>query len=270
LAIVGIGIGAVNSESRSSELWFEVAKAGLQLLAIAVLGGAVAWAFRSLDAGRDDRRRRDEYLASVANDLWDAYNRIKAVRRRLIAAGFRKRDAGLSSEPLTEEQVAELRGQMIELIDAQLMLERLARGVETQPSLYSPSGKEIGSSLRRAERYVNDAIDDWETCGRKIEAGRDMDTVKQLLERERVKRPLEQFHEFLGPAKAPRGMKVNLSNRVEDAAALIQSRRFGTEPHLGEANREGSVPPFRPDPLTLYVAELRQTYGSRRSSSAPH
>jgi hypothetical protein len=49
----------VSNASSGSDLWFEAAKSGLQLLAIVVLGGAVAWAFRQLDARREEGRRLD-------------------------------------------------------------------------------------------------------------------------------------------------------------------------------------------------------------------
>ena len=88
LGVVAIWLGASNSPSRSTDLWYEVTKAGLQLVAIALLGGAVGWAFEILDGRREDRRRRDEYLGAVADQLWEAYLRIKSVRRALRAAGF--------------------------------------------------------------------------------------------------------------------------------------------------------------------------------------
>jgi hypothetical protein len=53
IAVIVIVVG----NGGSSDLSFELAKAGIQLLAVAVLGGAVAQAFRSLDAHRDDLRR---------------------------------------------------------------------------------------------------------------------------------------------------------------------------------------------------------------------
>ena len=106
VAVAAIWVGAAKSTSRSADLWFEVTKAGLQLFAIALLGGAVAWAFKILDARREDRRRQDEYLARIADQLWDAYLRVKSVRRALRAAGFAPQ---AWREPisvvLTEEQV---------------------------------------------------------------------------------------------------------------------------------------------------------------------
>src|SRR5512132_4363055 len=81
VAVGAIWLGASNSTSPSPDLWYEVAKAGLQLFAIALLGGAVAGAFKILDGRREDRRRRDEYLGVVADQLWNAYLRVKAVRR---------------------------------------------------------------------------------------------------------------------------------------------------------------------------------------------
>lgn len=215
VAVVLFSVGAANSTSRSADVWFEATKAGLQLGAIVILGGAVAWAFRALDQSREDRRRLDEYLGAVADELWDAYRQVKAVRRKLLAAGFRQPASGTVSA----EQSAEFRAQIDVLIDAQLTLEKLKRGVETQPSLYSPDDTGIRSLLRDAEDYVNKVIATWEHHGNEIKAGADLDQVTKL----------ENLQPFLGPARAPEGLKVKLSKPVEHAAARIQSLRFGTQ-----------------------------------------
>lgn len=74
----------------SGPLVFELAKSGVQLLVVAVLGGAVAWAFRWLDDKRDERRRLDESRLGAIGDLQNAYYEAKRVRRALRAAGFDK------------------------------------------------------------------------------------------------------------------------------------------------------------------------------------
>jgi hypothetical protein len=55
VAVAFIAFGAIFT-SESGDLWFELAKAGVQLLAIVVLGSAVAAAFRVLDDRREGRR----------------------------------------------------------------------------------------------------------------------------------------------------------------------------------------------------------------------
>ena len=66
-------------------------KAGLGVLAIAVLGGVTAAAFRQRDREREHESRKDDERAKFVSDLWDAYHKVKAVRRELD--GCRDQDA---------------------------------------------------------------------------------------------------------------------------------------------------------------------------------
>lgn len=88
-------VGARVADDRH-ELGVELAKGGITLFAIAILGGALAAAFRSLDERRQEARRIDEYRAATADELWDAYHSIKAVRRLLVVAGFAEAKGRLS------------------------------------------------------------------------------------------------------------------------------------------------------------------------------
>jgi len=260
LAIAGaaISLGFAKSPSGSATLWFEVGKAGLQLVALGILGGLVALAFKLLDDLRDDRRRRDEYLASVTDELWGAYHRVKSVRRMLRAAGLRelldapRSDTKRSRQP-SERQIADFREQMVVLNDAQLTLEKLKLGVKMQPSLYGHDHARIRRALRKAENYVKKVIEDWEDHGEDIKVGEDLDNVEG---------GLVNLATFLGKSGAPGandgvgGIK-DLSGWVEDAAAWIQSVRFGIEPKPNEAAEQAhssdgvpshSARPGRPGP----------------------
>jgi hypothetical protein len=88
VAVAMIAIGLVAADGKSGGIWFELARTGLGVLAIAILGGATAASFRSREAHRESLHRRDEYRAAFVGELWEAYHRIKAVRRALRAAGF--------------------------------------------------------------------------------------------------------------------------------------------------------------------------------------
>jgi hypothetical protein len=196
VAGVAIWLGVANSSSRSVDYWFEVTKAGIQLCTIAILGGLVA--FRVLDdrrakerhdeeIDREDRLRLDKYLAGVADELWGSYHRVKAARRTLMAAGFERllgpgeqfRERG---GKLSERQSAKYRTQMDVLDDAQLTLEKLERGVETQRSLYEPNTSLIESNLHDAEIYVDGVLKDWQDHGNQITVGADLDDVRTWLE----------------------------------------------------------------------------------------
>jgi hypothetical protein len=156
---VAVGLITVGSIWASGDVPLEAAKAGLQLLAVAIFGGAVAAAFRWLEAYRDEQRRTeaasrveqrrceaasreeerrlDDYRAARVAELWDAYNRIKTVRRALRAAGF-----AAPSGKLTDEQIAVFRTRMVELNDAQLSLEKLVKLINGQKDVF---GREYAS-----------------------------------------------------------------------------------------------------------------------------
>jgi hypothetical protein len=217
LAVAAIWVGASHSTSRSADLWYEVTKAGLQLFAIALVGGAVAWAFKILDGRREDRRRRDEYLGAVADQLWDAYLLVKAVRRALRAAGFGPlASEGTVSAALTEEQVKDFREQMDLLSEAQTTFEKLKAGVRTQPTLYHPVHADVLAKVTAAEKYVSDVMEVWEKDSGKIKLGADLSKVTGF----------ENLELYLNHAWVSGGLKEKMSYPVEDAALLIQSLRF--------------------------------------------
>jgi hypothetical protein len=229
-----IGYGVANTSERSSDVWFEVAKAGFQLFAVILVGGATAWAFRRLDDLREDRRRRDEYLATVASDLWTAYLGVKAVRRALRAAGFGRS----GSEPIEDDQFEEFKRQMDLLADPRATFERLVADVETQPALYQPIAEPIGVQLGAAERYVAGVMKNWEYEGTKVKVGSRLDEDQDL----------QQLRLFLDHAYSKGGLKEKLSRPVENAALLIQALRFERHRELleiagriSESDRKASV-----------------------------
>ena len=77
---------------RTNDLWFEVAKAGIQVVAVGVVGGGLATVWRRLGemSARIDEvehSRRDR-LASDYSELATLYNQVKAIRRRLGSLGL--------------------------------------------------------------------------------------------------------------------------------------------------------------------------------------
>jgi hypothetical protein len=68
--------------------WLEVAKAGVQLVAVAVLGGAAAWAWRARERARDQEAERKAKLRSELAELVALYNDGKNVRRTLRSLGL--------------------------------------------------------------------------------------------------------------------------------------------------------------------------------------
>ncbi len=192
------------SEKRP-DLWFEVAKAGVQLGVVAVLGGLVALALRSVDAAREDRRSVREYRLSILHDLLDAYNGIKTARRTLRAFGLQMPQSG----SLSAGQIAEYRSQSRSLMEIQLSLEKIVRELETRPDLFRASDG-LRDALDDAETYVHDLGKEWEENGVWLKEGADAARLAELSELQpflrtrdeefykRVSRPIRHALETIG------------------------------------------------------------------------
>lgn len=205
----------VGSIWASGDVALEAAKAGLQLLAVALLGGAVAAAFRWLDADRDEQRRLDDYRSARVGELWDVYHQIKAVRRALRAAGF-----AATSGRLTDEQIAVFRTRMVELNDAQLSLEKLLKLIDGQDDVFGRECGSITEGISQAERYVGHIITAWENS-QAIQAGADLGEIRIQSAHEK----LGDLWPFLEGASAG-GFKSQVSKPIRDAATKIQSLRI--------------------------------------------
>jgi membrane protein implicated in regulation of membrane protease activity len=227
----------------SGKLGLELAKGGIQLLVVVILGSAVAFGFRNLDERRVDQRRMeddhrteqrrkedvareerlrvDDYRAKFVDELWAAYNRVKAVRRTLSAYGFGTRAEQLTGE-FTEEQCQEYGRQMKELDDAQLTLETLKRKVETDDGrLFGRNRAAIHARVESAESYVNKVIGDWEHHRDDVRPGNDRATAmdKQT-----------NLSKFFGSARADGGIKTGLTESIGEAVRLVQEIRFSPDP----------------------------------------
>jgi hypothetical protein len=212
-------IGSIRSSPQRSDPWLEVAKAGLQLGVIVLVGGAVTYGFKFLDSERNVRARRDEYLLGVIRNLVESYNRVKSVRRTLRAYGFLKPEAPRpDSHRFTVEQVDAYRKQMFVLVEAQLRLEEISREIKAQPQVFEHS-EALKVLIHTGESYVNDVIGDWEDHGIDVvvgaHAGRTTDVFKHL-------------QHFLGPSRAGVGGIKVLSEPVGEIQRLIQGQFLGS------------------------------------------
>ena len=227
--VVAVSLIIVGSIWASGDVPLEAAKAGLQLLAVAIFGGAVAAAFRWLEAYRDEQRRSeadsreqqrrlDDYRAARVAELWDAYNRIKTVRRALRAAGF-----AAPSGKLTDEQIAVFRTRMVELNEAQLGLEKLVKLINGQEDVFGREYASITDGISRAEHYVGHIITAWENS-QAIRAGADLAEIRTPS----ASKKLSNLWPFLDRASAADGFKSEVSIPIRDAATKIQSLRIKT------------------------------------------
>jgi hypothetical protein len=157
-AVLGFGLAGQGA------FWFELGKTALNVIAVAVVGGIAAAAFRKREGDRDRERLKDSYRSEFINEVWDAYHKAKTVRRELAAAGVTQHlKSGAALTTLSAEQRALLVAQMRVLNDAQLTLEKLYRTVRREADEVFPGyGRRLRSLLRLAESYARDVLHAYE------------------------------------------------------------------------------------------------------------
>jgi uncharacterized protein (UPF0335 family) len=158
--------GAKMAHEKGDQIWIEIAKAGVQLGILSIIGGGIAAVLRRLESLREEQRTLNEYRLNVLRDVTTSYNQIKAVRRILRAFGFNSR----MTRPLAPDQVTEFHTQMKSLNEAQLALERLKREVVVRSHAFSEYQK-LQEALTTVEGYIGDVLKNWEEHGLDIVVG---------------------------------------------------------------------------------------------------
>jgi hypothetical protein len=177
LGVVLVVVGSVNTPAaKRNDLWFEVARSGIQLLAVTLVGLGVTYIFKSVDEKRarklqktdEDRARKerdDQLRLDILQEILVSYAQVKGVRRELRAIGLRLPDSEPEQiVPLGEEEVKAWRAQMMLLIQAQLAIETINRHL-TERRLFDQNEK-IATELGCVEKYLNEGIGECnlETC----------------------------------------------------------------------------------------------------------
>jgi hypothetical protein len=192
-------------------LWLEVAKAGVQVVAVGVLGGALAAIWQQIRARRDrriarkekvrDRRiarkekirdreieRNDKIRAELVS-LVALYNDVKAVRRILRSLGLdlktypgHEQEQMRQDAVLTEEQARGFHAQMLILSGLQLGFEAKVKQFGQTNFLGDDTGKVV-EALGRIERHLNQVLDLWEQHGWTIREGTALAVVYGGLEK---------------------------------------------------------------------------------------
>ena len=172
LVVSAIGFWAV--PKRREELWFELAKAGIQLAVVIGLGGVVSSVLRAVDASRERRRIRNEHRFATFQQLVAAYHQLKLVRRNLRMVGVRD-----GPDALRPEQVEALRSGMTMVVEAELTLEQIYREVNTRSVFHRTV--EIESSLDLLLPYIRQLVKEWEAHGPAFWPDHQTENVRNLV-----------------------------------------------------------------------------------------
>lgn len=176
-----LGAGALIASS-SRDFGLEAAKAGFQLLILAVAGFGVTGAVSWFTQRQDERRRVNDAALLLLRDLIDNYNRLKATRRFLRALGLQRPTPGTR---LSAQQAQEFERQMRTLVEVQLCFERIGREIgvrveevqdarEGRPDTHrGPPAPDLSVPqhlLTKMEAYVGEIADEWADHGAELAA----------------------------------------------------------------------------------------------------
>lgn len=278
--IVGIGIlgvaaflvGAFCATSTTGEwpkLWLEVAKAGVQVIAIGVAGGALTAAWKALADQREREAARMDKIRAEFAELITLYNGVKTVRRALRSLGL---DAKLYLDPkevkdnergskgyylrkkgreeltaiglgvpLTKEQADGFHGQLRILNQLQLGYEARKRQFQ-QADLLGEDRTKVADTLACIESYLNHLVDPWEQRGWNIHEGTLLNEVSdplQALYRKRVFRRMFS-HRMQRITKVFNEHLFGPPGSAKDKTSDSSSVRDHTK---AEPERPGAAPP---------------------------
>lgn len=220
-----------------SDLWSDVASAGVGVVAVGVVGGALTAAWKAIEARREAAALTEEKVRAEFAELIVLYNGVKSVRRALRALGLDAKllldpkkveenedkdegyyvtgeglqeleAAGLAVE-LTREQAAGFQEQMARLNELQLGYEAKKRQFE-QADLLGEDRVTVAAKLEGIECWLNRRLDLWEKHGWEIQ-GAKLVTVAPALQ------PLFRQLEF----------KEKFSKPMEDLTDLFNAQLFG-------------------------------------------
>jgi len=164
LSLAGVVVGARLTD-RDDELWLEVARAGVQVVAVSLIGGSVAAAWKYFEQIREKKRELREQQLAVFRKIVESYNEVKAIRRTLSSLGFRQ-----ATGAMTDRQIAGFRDLMLRLNDVQLEFEAVGRELGETDYFRDDTAK-IVEGINEIESHLNDVLQVWEKQGSTIEVG---------------------------------------------------------------------------------------------------
>jgi len=144
---------------RAGDIWAEIAKACIQLFVVVGLGGVLGTVLKSVDQRRDERRARDDQRYAIFARIVDAYHNLKFVRRNLRSVGLR----APAPESLRAEQLTALREGMTSIVQVELTLEDIDRGLDAR-AVFDRTD-DIRNNLKRLLKYTGGLVTEWEKNG---------------------------------------------------------------------------------------------------------
>jgi len=224
----GAWLARTTQDTWFDELWLEVAKAGVQVVAVGVLGGALAAVWRNMAVQREMKARdvaeqreleieRNDKIRAELASLIALYNDVKSVRRVLRSHGLdlktypaAERESARQNA-LTKEQADSFREQMLVLSELQLGFESKAKQFG-QTNFLDDDTDQVVKNLGRIENHLNQVLWLWEQSGWTIREGTHLGLVSDGLVR------LFRVRDHMRP---------EVSEPLRDITRLINKHVFG-------------------------------------------
>jgi hypothetical protein len=127
----------------------DVFKLTYQFFLIGVIGGAISLFYESVQRQRDVREAERGLQRKLLEEVIQAYNKVKRVRRLLRAKARDK-------PTLYDEQ-------MLVLLDTQLDFEAFELQAQSNPQLF-PANSRVEADLDSIEKYLNKIVDEYTSC----------------------------------------------------------------------------------------------------------
>jgi len=169
------------------DLFLEVSKAGVQLLAIGVLGGALTYAWKNLSSEREKESERRAKIRAELVELFSLYNDVKSVRRTLRSLGLDPKYSQPSWDTpkpaggqLTDIQARGFHEQMLTLNSLQLGFEAKKRQFE-QTDFLGQETPDVVRQLSDIEHHLNRVLAVWERGGWLVQPGTQIKPVSEKL-----------------------------------------------------------------------------------------
>ena len=183
---LGMFVAGWTRSTHPEDLWLEIARGGMQLVLVGVIGTAISAGWRWTEQRRSDQRRDLELRLEDAREAYErrlatflqvvtAYNGVKAVRRTLKSLGFKSGDGAIDGW-----QANGFHAQMARLNELQLEFEAVVRELE-ETSLFDTDTGAIRANLSAVEKYLNGVLSIWEDDGARIREGSPMKTASEGL-----------------------------------------------------------------------------------------
>ena len=173
-----------------------------QFLLVTVLGGAIAYLYKLIEIGREQRR----YLREMHQELLDAFNKAKKVRRELRARLGTKDKI----DPSVRIEAEEYEKQMERLGDSQLVFEVYAKRAKDS-WLWFQGASDLSEALSELEGYLNVILKEYQ---KKFITFKGNPPAKEIVQ-------LKELIEFIGPTTKGSAFEKRFKFSIRDALKAL-------------------------------------------------